>query len=196
MAGISIAACIGSFCGFSQGSKWGKTLKQQSEAIALFPKLKNKRMWRPVFADNILLLMKYNKNHRIPFNANSILNRNNSINVLDSINTIIWIQPDTSVLIAHDAGLTKLSIVCKYNNWKIGANTPNELSNEIERSRSLPKTVVFIEIDSVSYEVKAINLPKGMVGIYFNYPDQTTDIALVKEWYRDWKTSFQNEIDN
>lgn len=192
MAGISIAACVGSFCGFSQGSKWGKTLKQQSEAIAMFPKLKNKSMWRPVFADNILLLMKYNKNNRIPLNLNSILNRSNSINVLDSINTITWIQPDSSVLIAHDAGLTKLSILCKYNNWEIGVNTPNELSNEVERSRSLPKTLVFIEVDSVSYEVKAIDLPEGMVGIYFNYPNQTTDIALAKDWYHDWKATKHN----
>lgn len=189
MAGISIAACVGAFCGFSQGSKWGKTLKQQSEAIAMFPKLKNKSMWRPVFADNILLLMKYNKNQKIPFNVNSILNRNNSINVLDSINTITWIQPDTSILIAHDAGLTKLSIMCKYNNWEIGTNTPNELSNEVERSRGLTKTVVFIEVDSIHYEVKAMNLPEGMVGIYFHYPNQTTDIALIKDWYRDWKAT-------
>lgn len=195
MAGVTVAACLGSFCGFSQGSKWGRTLKQQSEAIAMFPKLRNKSMWRPVFADNILLLMKYNKNQGMPVNLNSILNLPKN-NILDSINTITWIQPDTSILIAHDAGLTKLSILCKYNDWEIGVNTPNELSNEVERSRSLPKTLVFIEVDSVSYEVKAIDLPEGMVGIYFNYPNQPTDISLVNDWYHHWKTSRQASADN
>lgn len=59
---LTVAVCFGSFSGFSQGSKWGRTLKQQKEAILLFPKLKNKYIWAPAFSENNFLKMKYNKN--------------------------------------------------------------------------------------------------------------------------------------
>lgn len=190
LAGVTIAACLGSFCGFSQGSKWRRTLKQQSEAIALFPKLKNKSIWRPVFAEDIRLLMKYNRHRGASLNLSSILNQN--VNILDSINAITCIKPDSTIFIAKEVGLKQLSIICKYNNWEIGKNTPNELSNEVERSRGLAKEIVFIEIDSVNYEVKHMNLPIGIVGILLVYPSQTTDISAPVGWYQNWKNSLQD----
>lgn len=184
MAGVTVAACLGSFCGFSQGSKWGRTLKQQTEAMALFPKLKDKRMWKPVFADNILLLVKYNGN-RIAAMKKDYL----SYNVLDSINTVTWIQPDSTIKIAEKAGLTQLSIICKFNDWEIGKNTPKELNEEVNRASNLRKSVVFLEIDSLSQTIKKIDLPEGIVGIQFAFPSKTTDISNITDAYNNWKDS-------
>lgn len=132
VAGVTIGACIGSFCGFSQGSKWGRTLKQEREAMKLFPKLKNKDFWEPVFAENTLLKFKFTqlKNQRL---------FGNLTNVLNDINTLTRCYPDEQITIARDSGLTSMCIICKFNSWEIGKGTPNELSEEVGLSRQLKK---------------------------------------------------------
>lgn len=183
MTGVTIAACLGSFCGFSQGSKWGRTLKQQNNALTLFPKLRNKDIWGPVFSGTMLNLKYLNlksKRHPLP----SFLS--NNTNVLDSVNTLIWCKPDKNICIARDAGLTEYNIVCKFNNWEIGKNTPKELSQEIERSRNISKNLIVLEVDSLHHEIKRFSLPAGMVGISFSYPTNTDNISSVLSIYNDW----------
>lgn len=186
MACVTVAACVGSFCGFSQGSKWGRTLHQQNHALALFPKLRNKDAWAPVFSGTLLnfkYLQLRGKRIQLP-----LLNNDNQT-VLDNVNAYIWCSPDENIHIARDAGLTDLSIVCKFNNWEIGKNTPNELANEIERSRNFTKDVIILEVDSLHQEIKHFSLPSGMVGIRFSYPNQNSDISYAVGFYNQWKNS-------
>lgn len=184
MAAVTIAACLGSFCGFSQGSMWGRTLKQQKAAITLFPKLKNKDVWGPVFSCTYLKF-KYSilraRRDPLPY----LLQQKN---VLDSVNTIIWCMSDKIISIASEAGLTGNNIICKYNNWEIGKNTPRELSEEVEYSKSCFKDIVVLEVDSLHQEIKHYSLPEGVVGINIIYPNQICNIAFVLSLYNEWKS--------
>ncbi len=184
MAGVTVAACLGSFCGFSQGSKWGRTLHQQNQALALFPQLRNKDAWSPVFSGTLLnfkYLQLRGKRIQLP------LLKNNNQTVHDNVNVLIWCVPDNNIHIASEAGLTDVNVVCKFNNWEIGKNTPNELANEIEQSRNLTKDVIILEVNSLHQEIKHFTLPSGMVGIRFSFPTQTSDISYAVEQYREWK---------
>lgn len=184
MAGVTVAACLGSFCGFSQGSKWGRTLHQQNQALALFPQLRNKDAWSPVFSGTLLnfkYLQLRGKRIQPP------LLKNNNQTILDNVNALIRCAPDDNIHIASDAGLAEVSVVCKFNNWEIGKNTPNELINEIERSRNLTKDIIILEDDSIHQEVKHFTLPSGMVGIRFSFPNQTSDISYAVGLYNEWK---------
>lgn len=187
MAGVTIAACLGSFCGFSQGSKWGRTLHQQNQALILFPQLRDKDAWAQVFSGTLLnfkYLQSRGKRMQLP------VLQNGTQNVLDNINALIWCSPDDNIHIAKDAGLTDICVVCKFNDWEIGKNTPNELANEIERSRTLSKEVIILEVDSIHQEIKHFTLlPSGMVGIRFSYPNQTSDISYAVGLYNEWKNS-------
>ncbi len=188
LAGVTAAAAIGSICGFSQGSKWGRTLKQQNEAMKLFPLLKNKDLWAPVFADHIFLRMKYNKARAKGLPLSAFLKVQN--NALKSRNTLTWCFPFAeSSSIARDAGLRTYSIVCKFNDWEIGSGTPESLSMEIEKAGQTTKDIVVLEIDSLHHEIKHMILPSGTVGIGFNYPTQTSDISHALKIYSDWKSA-------
>ena len=59
---VGAAMCLGSVCGFSEGSYFGKTLKQQDAVLALYPKLKSKSSWLPAISNNRLLMLIYKKN--------------------------------------------------------------------------------------------------------------------------------------
>ena len=190
LAGATVAVCLGSFCGFSQGSKWGRTLRQQNEAIALFPKLRNKYTWRIAFNEDPLMLIKYNRNIMKRPNIGSDTFQGKSINVHDSINTIICAYPDDKVLIARDAGLNQYSINCKFNEWEIGKGTPKELSNIVEASRDEVKDVVILEIDSVHQTIKHLELPKGIVGIHIEPSNKIVDISHAVKMYDDWKSQY------
>ncbi len=187
MAGVTAAACLGSFCGFSQGSKWGRTLHQQNQALTLFPKLKNKDSWSPAFLGtslNFKYLQLRGKNMQL----HMLLNENSTLN---NVNAFVWCTADENIHIASDTGLSGYNIVCKYNNWEIGKNTPNELSAEVERSRNIAKDVVVLHVDSLSQDVKHFSLPSGMVGIRFSYPNQPSNISYALELYNNWKTANQ-----
>lgn len=184
MLGVTVAACLGSFCGFSQGSKWGRTLNQQNKALALFPELKNKDFWRPVFSGSNLNF-KYTQSRTQKILQNSFLRKKQI--VADSINTLTWCTAVDSIPIAKKAGLKGYNIVCKFNNWEIGRNTPRELSNEIVKSKNLKKILIVLEVDSIRSEIKKYSLPEGIAGIGFSYPIDTTDIASVVNMYNSWK---------
>lgn len=109
--------------------------------------------------------------------------------MLDNVNALIWCTPDDNIHIAIDAGLTDVSVVCKFNNWEIGKNTPNELANEIERSKNQTKDIIILEVDSLHQEIKHLTLPSGMVGIRFSSPNQTSDIYYAVGLYNEWKKS-------
>lgn len=109
--------------------------------------------------------------------------------VLNNINAFVWCSADEDIHIARNAGLSGNNIVCKYNNWEIGKNTPTELSDEIERSKNITKDIVVIQVDSLNQEVKHFSLPLGMVGIRFSYQNQTSDISYAVSLYNDWKNS-------
>lgn len=185
MAGVTVAACVGSFCGFSQGSKWGRILHQQNQALALFPKLRNKDLWGPVFYGTSLNYEYLQRRVRGAQLSKSLIIED----VLNNINAFVWCSADEDIHIARNAGLSGNNIVCKYNNWEIGKNTPTELSDEIERSKNITKDIVVIQVDSLNQEVKHFSLPLGMVGIRFSYQNQTSDISYAVSLYNDWKNS-------
>lgn len=56
------AICLGSVCGFSEGSYFGKALKQHDTVSVLSSKLKNKSTWLPALSNNKLLMLKYKQN--------------------------------------------------------------------------------------------------------------------------------------
>ena len=184
MAVVTVTACIGSFCGFSQGSKWGRTLKQQRDALELFPKLRSKEIWAPVFVGNIRLNVKYIQSSA---KRKKLGSQTEIYNVLNDFNTLTFCYPSEGVSIAREQGLNSVGIVCRFNNWEIGKGTAQDLSDEIERSKMLTKNVVVFEIDSLHQEMKHFSLPVGTVGIIFRYPDKKSDISSIVEKYNEWK---------
>ncbi|MDE7386890.1 MAG: TIR domain-containing protein [Muribaculaceae bacterium] len=186
-AGVSIAACIGSFCGFSQGSKWGRTLHQHDQAMTLYSKLRDKNEWEPVFSEDILLNIKYRKLRNKGLPLINLFGYNEEI--LKDISTFTWCYPDDEISVARDAGLTTSSIVCKYNNWEIGKGSAIDLNNEIERSKSISKNIIIYEVDSLHQQFKLLILPEGTVGIRFDFPKEKSDISFIVNQLNAWSLS-------
>lgn len=170
LLGASALVCVGSFCGFSQGSQWGRLLKQRDTVLRLQTKLKNREIWEVVFEGSILKL-KYNQ-----------------IMFANVLNVHIWIYPDSMNCIAMDHGLRDYSVLLKFNEWEIGKNTYAELVPLIEKSHEQKKNVIFQEItDDGNSIIKSIELPTGIVGIRFLQPTEQEDINLTIEEYNKWK---------
>ena len=186
LAGVTVATCIGSFCGFSQGSKFARILRQQELALALFPKLRNKNLWHPVF-QGTPLYVDYIKSRKGNVNLYNLINQSNK--AYHTINAITWCSPNDEIHIAHDAGLKERSILCKYNGWEIGKGTAKDLYDEIEKSRLTTKDVIILELNTERFEFKRIKLPSGTVGIMFDFPTDTVDITPALNAYKEWKTS-------
>lgn len=58
---IGAGICLGSVCGFSQGSYVGRIVNQRETANIIYPKLEDKKYWLPVISRYPLLERKYNK---------------------------------------------------------------------------------------------------------------------------------------
>lgn len=186
LAVVTVTTSIGSFCGFSQGSKFARILRQQELALALFPKLRNKNLWHPVFQGTPLYI-DYIKSRKGNVNLYNLINQSNK--AYHTINAITWCSPNDEIHIAHDAGLKERSILCKYNGWEIGKGTAKDLSDEIEKSRLTTKDVIILELNTERFEFKRIKLPSGTVGIMFDFPTDTVDITPALNAYKEWKTS-------
>jgi len=163
----SAIACVGAFCGFSQGSNFGKTKRQEETALLLYPKLQQRSTWKPLIEDNLLLKLKYQwwELARTP-------------------NAIAIGSPDSSC-IAFKSGIRQPLVLLKYNNWEIGRNRYKDLIKEIEDAKNKEKYFVFLNLKDSS--VSTFNLPKGTVGISFNPGDGNKgryDIACIK--FREW----------
>ena len=168
-AGLTATVFAGSFCGFSQGCKMGKINKQRENVLLFYKSLKDKHIWAPVFADNILFRLKYNAKNLV--------------------NVFVWCSPSSKQSVARDSGLTERSLLLKYNNWEIGKGTYPSLTREIDASRNISKDVVILKIDTVNHtnEIKHLSLPSGMVGIEFLAPISSNDISYAVGLYNEWK---------
>ena len=175
--GAAAITCLGSCCGFSQGSQWGRLSKQQQTVLILQPKLREREVWSAVFEDNFSLKIVHTR----------ILRDLNKEKFMNVINVHIWICPDTICSIAKEKGLKDFSILFRFNDWEVGKNTYAELMKIIESSRNQKKHLVFQEITEKGYVVKDVELPPGIVGIRFLPPDEYVDINETIEDYNKWK---------
>ena len=165
----SAAACIGAFCGFSQGNNFGKSKRQEETALALYPKLKRHSTWEPVVKQNLVLSIVYYRQQmaKIPF-----------VSVIGT--------PVDSVCAAYQAGLKSPMILLKYNEWEFGTNTFKELLTRLKEYRDQEKSFVFLDPEDLSiseFYFKETNI----VGILFNMDEKDiieTEIILEKldEW--------------
>lgn len=164
----SIGACVGAFCGFSQGSSFGRAKRQEETALMLYPKLQQRSTWQPLLKDNIFLSQKY------------IWWR-----LVKSPNCISIGTPNDSTCVAYKAGMTNSKILLKYNSWEIGSNNYVNLMDIIETSKDKDKLFVFLNMEDLS--VSEYHLPKGVVGIIFQPGDGNQgryEIALEK--FKEW----------
>lgn len=163
------AICLGSVCGFSEGSYFGKTLKQQESVLALYPKLKNKSSWLPAISNNKLLMLKYKQNL-----------------IANTKGYFIMASPIDSGCIAYQKGLIQPCVLLEYNNWNIKNGTFNSLTDEIDKCRKKPKIAAFLNIQDM-HIFKCI-FPSGTVGMNVklvdgNYNDlYKTAINKYEEW--------------
>ena len=165
----SALACIGAFCGFSQGCRFGKTKHQQDIALKLYPELKHRSTWEPLL--NGKYRFSYLFTHR----------------ELGSVsNALTFGSPIDTTAIAFRAGLSYSMVLLKYNDWEIEKNDYNDLTEVIAESRDAEKVAVFLNMKDSS--VSEYHLPSGVVGILFQLgdsDDERYEIAVAK--FKEWK---------
>lgn len=164
----SVGTCVGAFCGFSQGSSFGRAKRQEETAFMLYPKLQQRSTWQPLLKDNFFLSQKYMW-WRLVKAPNCI-----------SIGT-----PNDSACVAYKAGMTNSKVLLKYNSWEIGSNNYVNLMDIIETSKDNDKLFVFLNMEDLS--VSEYHLPKGIVGIVFQPGDGNQgryEIAVEK--FKEW----------
>ena len=168
----SVAACIGAFCGFSQGSCFGRSKRQEETALMLYPKLQQRTTWQPLMKENVFLYQKYLwwKMVKAP-------------------NCISIGTPNDSTCIAYKAGMQKSKVLLKYNDWEIGNSNYLKLMDVIDTSKDKNKLFVFLNMEDLS--VSEYNLPQGVVGIVFQPGDGNQgryEIAVEK--FKEWNQQY------
>ena|GEM_PF-2190553 len=167
---VGAAMCLGSVCGFSEGSYFGKTLKQQDAVLALYPKLKSKSSWLPAISNNRLLMLIYKKNL-----------------IANTKGYLIIASPIDSVCIAYQKGLIQPCVLLEYNNWNIKNGTFNSLTVEIDKCRKEVKTAAFLNVQDM--HVFRCTFPSGTVGMNVKPIDVNfNDLhKTVTNKYEEWK---------
>lgn len=204
-AAVLAGACVGSFCGFSQGSKWARSLKQREKAAAMFPKLQSKSFWRPVFEDTMLSYLYFSSlskgrkvrglfQNREKVNGNAVQTQEKEEVKVDpelAVRPDVFIRcrPSEEGSPAKKMGLGDNNILCRFNNWEIGNGNALGLSKELERSSLMKKEVVVLQIDTTPYIIRHFTFPEGMAGITFDPPKEPKDITPVLTYYNEWKSS-------
>ena len=164
----SVAACVGAFCGFSQGSSFGRSKRQEETALMLYPKLQQRSTWQPLFRENTFLSYMYLW-----------------WQLVKAPNCISIGTPNDSTCVAYKAGLQNPKVLLKYNNWEIGNSNYSNLMNVIDASKDSNKLFVFLNMEDLS--VSEYHLPPGIVGILFQPGDGNQgryDIAVEK--FKEW----------
>lgn len=170
----SAAACIGAFCGFSQGNNFGKSKRQEETALALYPKLKRHSTWEPVVKNNILLA--------IPYYFQEI-KRDPHITILGT--------PIDSVCVAYQAGIHQPMALLQYNDWEIGTNTYNDMLAEIKRDKYIEKQFIFMNMDDFS--IAEYHFYDSIVGIKFSVDiEEKVDNEVAINKYQEWKLKKRN----
>lgn len=175
----SAAACIGAFCGFSQGYSFGRSKKQDETAKMLYPELQKRSTWKPLLKDNIFLIQKYNWWEWVK-----------------APNGIAIVSAQDSTCIAFKEGMTVPMVVLKYNNWEIGHKGYMDLMKEIEDAKDKEKVFVFLNMQDLT--VAVFHMPKGTVGILFQPGDGNQGrYEIAKEKFLEWKKLYStNEGEN
>lgn len=165
----SVAACVGAFCGFSQGSSFGRCKRQEETALMLYPKLQQRSTWEPIMKDNAFLTQQYLW-----------------WQLVKAPNCISIGIPNDSICAAYKAGMTKPKVLLKYNNWEIGNCNYLKLMEEIDSSKGEEKLFVFLDMEDLS--VIEYHLPQGVVGIVFQPGDGNQgryEVAIDK--FNEWR---------
>lgn len=168
----SVAVCVGAFCGFSQGSNFGKSKRQEGTALKLYKQLQIRSTWQPLIKDNINLNQIYDK-----------------WELAKAPNGITRVIPD-STGVAFKSGIVSPMVLLRYNNWEIGKYNNFSIYAEIEDARDKEKEIVFLNMEDLS--VHQYHLPQGTVGLLFQPGDGNQgryEIAIEK--YNTWKYHFQ-----
>lgn len=169
----SVAACVGAFCGFSQGSSFGQSKRQEETALKLYPKLQNRGTWQPLIKENIFLKTKYLW-----------------WKLVKAPNCISIGAPYDSTCIAYKAGLNTSKVLLKYNNWEIGNSNYLKLMDEINVSKEKDKLFVFLNMEDLS--ISEYHLPQGIVGISFQPGDGNQGrYEIAKEKFNEWRQQHQ-----
>lgn len=165
----SAAVCVGSFCGFSQGSNFGRAKRQEEIALTLYPKLQQRSSWVPLMNDNIFLKYRYNR-----------------WQMIKAPKCIVIGTPNDSTGAAFNAGMRNAQVLLKYNDWEISRNSYQELDYEISDSREKEKLLIFLNMEDLS--VSEFYLPKGVAGIAFNPGDGNQGrFEIAKDKFKEWQ---------
>ena len=164
----SVAACAGAFCGFSQGSSFGRSKRQEETALMLYPKLQQRSTWQPLMKGNISLSRQYLW-----------------WQLVKAPNCIAIGTPFDSNCVAYKAGMQNAKVLLKYNSWEIGNDDYLKLMSEIEASKKSEKLLLFLNMEDLN--VSEYHLPEGVVGITFQPGDGNQgryDLAVEK--FKEW----------
>lgn len=164
----SVAACAGAFCGFSQGSSFGRSKRQEETALMLYPKLQQRSTWQALMKGNISLSRQYLW-----------------WQLVKAPNCIAIGTPFDSNCVAYKAGMQNAKVLLKYNSWEIGNDDYLKLMSEIEASKNSEKLFLFLNMEDLN--VSEYHLPEGVVGITFQPGDGNQgryDLAVEK--FKEW----------
>lgn len=143
-----VGACIGAFCGFSQGSKYGQQKKQEETALALYPQLLDKAIWKsminkyvPTHFSRQIYLIQCNK----PNSLQILLEYNNwninstNYNLHDEIDkskglpkTVVVYYRDTNSDNTVNIGIKHFELTETENISVRKIRVPNEIYEEIQ----------------------------------------------------------------
>lgn len=154
-------AFAGVLLGFSQGSYFGKTKKQEESIMLLLPIIREKKTWKPAIKKDNNLIDRY-------------------------IEWEVMVKPSNKLLsIAYLSGLTSTYILLRYNEWEIGVNNYNELLSVLENSKDQEKKLLCLDLEDLL--IKQFSLPSGIVGVSFSRgPGSQKAYDMAISLYNQW----------
>lgn len=156
LACATVGAFVGTVCGFSQGSNFGRTKRQEEKALELYPMLEKRSTWYSLIRENLILKFVYDRN-KVKRENRELINTYNCIGIVKSYGLSS---------IAYSIGLTGSYVLLKYNDWEIGKKMYKELQHEIEKSKDKEKNIVVLDMKNLT--IAEYDLPKGIVGLSFS----------------------------
>lgn len=138
---VVVGVCLGSFCGFSQGSLFGRQKKQSEVALRIYPKLKDKSTWKPIVSKYFpmrLFLSQYQKHY-------------------------VWIIPRDHNSVAYRNGIQDSLILLKYNEWDMRVSSIDNLWTVVDNSKQREKDIVCLDVKND--EIIKFIMPKDTIGV-------------------------------
>ena len=139
---IIVGVCLGSFCGFSQGSLFGRQKKQSEVALKMYPKLQDKLTWKPLMSEYFPLKALSNHYENYYF---------------------VWIIPLDQNTVAYKNGIQDSLILLKFNEWDVRTSSFEELW--VVRDNSMQREKDIVCLNPKDGNITHYILPQDTIGV-------------------------------